>query len=111
MRDLGVIDGAKSAAAQAENLVIGNRQNAQGQTYAVDYIRQKVIEAVGWERAMNEGFRIHTTIDADLQKVAEDSLRKNLEEAEGSAGYDHQTYAEYAGECEKANSKNQNAII
>src|SRR5437899_3511779 len=82
MRDLGFIDGAKSAAAQAGNLVIGNRQNAQGQTYAVDYIRQQVINEVGWDRAMNEGFRIHTTIDADLQKVAEDSLRKSLEQAE-----------------------------
>src|SRR6202049_731385 len=30
MRDLGFIDGAKAAAAQAEDLVIGNRQNAQG---------------------------------------------------------------------------------
>src|SRR5213078_568768 len=49
--------------AQAEEIVTGSRQNAQGQTYAVDYIRQQVIAAVGWDRAMNEGFRIHTTID------------------------------------------------
>ena len=102
MRDLGFIEGAKSAAAQAEELVIGNRQNAQGQTYAVDYIRQQVINAVGWDRAMNEGFRIHTTIDADLQKVAEESLRKNLEQAEQHSGYDHQTYAEYAANFRKA---------
>ena len=58
------------ASAQAEEIVTGNRQNAQGQNYAVDYIRQQVIAEVGWDRAMNEGFRIHTTIDADLQKVA-----------------------------------------
>ena len=102
MHDLGFIDGAKSAAAQAEDLVIGNRQNAQGQTYAVDYIRQQVIAAVGWDRAMNEGFRIHTTIDADLQKVAEDSLRTNLEKAEEHSGYNHQTYAQYAANFRKA---------
>src|SRR5437879_6520174 len=102
MRDLGVIDGAKSAAAQAENLVIGNRQNAQGQTYAVDYIRQQVINEVGWDRAMNEGFRIHTTIDADLQKVAEDSLRTILEKAEEHSSYNHQTYAQYAANFRKA---------
>src|SRR2546421_4072521 len=53
MRDLALIDNAKYAGAQGEDIVIGNRQNAQGQTYAVDYIRQKVIEAVGWDRAMN----------------------------------------------------------
>jgi membrane carboxypeptidase/penicillin-binding protein len=102
MHDLGFIDGAKSAAAQAEDLVIGNRQNAQGQTYAVDYIRQQVIAAVGWDRAMNEGFRIHTTIDADLQKVAEDSLRAILGKAEERSGYNHQTYAQYAANFRKA---------
>ncbi len=102
MRELGLIDNAKYAGAQSEEVVTGSRQNAQGQTYAVDYIRQQVIAAVGWDRAMNEGFRIHTTIDADLQKVAEDSLRKSLEQAEQRSGYDHQTYAEYAENFRKA---------
>src|SRR6266567_3910259 len=68
MRDLDFISREQYADARAQEIVIGNRQNAQGQTYAVDYIRQQVIAAVGWDRAMNEGFRIHTTIDADLQK-------------------------------------------
>src|SRR5213075_3316255 len=78
------------------------RQNAQGQTYAVDYIRQQVIAAVGWDRAINEGYRIHTTIDVDLQKVAEDSLRTNLEQIEQRPDYKHQTYAEYAANFRKA---------
>jgi len=102
MRDLDFINHERWASAQAEDLVIGSRQNAQGQTYAVDYIRQQVIAAVGWDRAMNEGFRIHTTIDADLQKVAEESLRKNLEQTEQHPGYNHPTYAEYAANFRKA---------
>jgi penicillin-binding protein 1A len=104
MRDLGLIDSSKFAAAQAQELVVGNRQNAQGQNYAVDYIRQQVINAVGWDRAMNEGFRIHTTIDGELQKVAEESLRKSLDKAEQHPGYDHQTYAEYAASFRAAKS-------
>ena len=104
MHDLGFIDSSKFAAAQTQELIIGNRQNAQGQNYAVDYIRQQVINAVGWDRAMNEGFRIHTTIDADLQKVAEESLRKNLDKAEQQPGYDHQTYSEYAASFRAAKS-------
>lgn len=104
MRNLGFIDRTKCTAAQAEELVVGNRQNAQGQSYSVDYIRQQVINAVGWDRAMNEGFRIHTTIDTDLQKVAEESLRKSLEQAEQHPGYDHQTYAEYAANFRKTKS-------
>src|SRR5712664_895485 len=104
MRDLGLIDSSQYAAAQSQDSVIGNRQNAQGQNYAVDYIRQQVINAVGWDRAMNEGFRIHTTIDGELQRIAEESLRKNLDKAEQHPGYDHQTYAEYAASFRAAKS-------
>ncbi|MEY2564587.1 MAG: penicillin-binding protein [Verrucomicrobiota bacterium] len=96
MRDLGFITNAQCETAQAEDIVIGNRQNAQGQTYAVDYIRQQVIAAVGWDRAMNEGYRIHTTIDAELQKVAEDSLKAHLAQAEQHPGYNHPTYEAFA---------------
>ena len=110
MRDLEFIDRPKYTAAQAEDLVVGDRQNAQGQSYAVDYIRQKVIEAVGWDRAMNEGFRIHTTIDADLQKAAEESLRRSLARAEQQPDYSHQTYAEYAANFKKAKSSTPTSI-
>jgi penicillin-binding protein 1A len=96
MRDLGFITPAQCETAQAEDIVIGSRQSAQGQTYAVDYIRQQVIAAVGWDRAMNEGYRIHTTIDAELQKVAEDSLKDHLAQAEQHPGYSHPTYEAFA---------------
>src|SRR5207248_7402318 len=102
MRDLGFISRERCAAARAEQIAIGSRQNAQGQTYAVDYIRQQVIAAVGWDRAMNEGFRIHTTIDVNLQKAAEDSLRIHLESVEQHPEYNHQTYAAYATLFRKA---------
>src|SRR5438128_7022690 len=102
MRDLDFISRERCAKARAEEIVIGSRQNAQGQTYAVDYIRQQVIAAVGWDRAMNEGFRIHTTIDVNLQKAAEDSLRTHLEAAEQHPEYNHQTYAAYATLFRKA---------
>ena len=102
MRDLDFISREQCASARVEKIAVGSRQAAQGQTYAVDYIRQQVIAAVGWDRAMNEGFRIHATIDVDLQKVAEDSLRKNLDRIEKGADYNHQTYAEYAANFRKA---------
>src|SRR3954451_13878027 len=96
MRDLGFISQERCETAQAEEITIGSRQSAQGQTYAVDYIRQQVIAAVGWDRAMNEGYRIRTTIDADLQKTAEDSLRTHLDKVEQTQGYSHETYESYA---------------
>src|SRR6478672_234070 len=102
MRDLGFITRAQCETAQAEDIVIGSRQSAQGQTYAVDYIRQQVIAAVGWDRAMNEGYRIHTTIDAEMQSVGEESLRKHLAEVEQRPGYNHPTYESYASRYKSA---------
>jgi penicillin-binding protein 1A len=51
---------------------------------------------------MNEGFRIHTTIDSDLQKAAEESLRSHLDHAEKHPDYEHPTYAEYTANFRKA---------
>src|SRR5256885_90207 len=102
MREIGFINREQCTNARGQEIVVGSRQNAQGQTYAVDYIRQQVIAAVGWNRAMNEGFRIRTTIDVDLQKAAEDSLRAHLEQVEQRPEYDHQTYEEYAASFRKA---------
>jgi 1A family penicillin-binding protein len=102
MRDLGFISRERCETAQAEEIVIGSRQSAQGQTYAVDYIRQQVIAAVGWDRAMNEGYRIHTTIDAELQKVGEDSMRAHLARVEQHPGYNHPTYEVYAARYRSA---------
>jgi len=104
MRDLGLIDNAKLAQAQSADLAVGNRQNAQGQNYAVDYIRQQVINAVGWGRAMNEGFRIRTTIDGELQKVAEGIAPQKSRQSGAAFGYDHQTYAQYAASFRAAKS-------
>ncbi len=95
MRDLGFITGERTTQAQAEEVKIGSRQSAQGQTYAVEYIRQQVIAAVGYDKAMNEGYRIRTTIDADLQKTAEESLRTHLAEIDQTPGYAHETYEAY----------------
>ncbi len=111
MRDLGFISGERCAAAQREPVIVGDRQNAQGQTYAVDYIRQQVIAAVGWDRAMNEGFRIHTTIDSEVQKVAEQSLRAELDRVEQHPEYNHPTYAEYAERFKKAKQSGGQANI
>src|SRR5256885_5351685 len=104
MRELGFINREQCTNARGQEIVVGSRQNAQGQTYAVDYIRQQVIAAVGWDRAINEGYRIHTTIDVDLQKVGEDSLRTNLEQIEQRPDYNHPTYAQYAASFRKAKS-------
>ncbi len=108
MLELGFINEEQYRGAQAEGLVTGNRQNARGQNYAIDYIRQQVIAAVGWDRAMSDGFRIHTTIDAGMQAAAEKSLHAQLDAAEKNPGYNHQTYAQYAALLKERRSKSPN---
>ncbi|MBA2435194.1 MAG: PBP1A family penicillin-binding protein [Chthoniobacterales bacterium] len=108
MLELGFINEAQYRGAQAEELVTGNRQNARGQNYAIDYIRQQVIGAVGWDRAMSDGFRIHTTIDAGMQAAAEKSLHAQLDAAEQTPGYKHQTYAQYAALLQERRDKPPN---
>ncbi len=105
MRELGFITDEQLAGAENVVLELGNKQNARGQNYAIDYIRQQVIAAVGWDRAMSDGFRIHTTIDSELQNVAEKSLRAQLDQAEQHPGYNHQTYAQYADRLRAARAQ------
>jgi membrane peptidoglycan carboxypeptidase len=69
--------------------------NAQQNSYVNEIIRLRVIEELGFERAATGGFKIHTTIDRDVQSAARQSLRRNLTKAEGHANYKHRTYAQY----------------
>lgn len=62
-----------------------------GQSYALDYIRQQITGDLDFDSAASSGYRIYTTIDSDLQKVAEDSLRRELNKAEQQPGYENPT--------------------
>ncbi len=83
--------------AVAEKLVVKPRILASSDSYALEAIRQQVIAQVGLDRATSEGLKIYTTVDARLQKVAEDSLRAQLDSVERNPAFqNHQTYAQYA---------------
>jgi penicillin-binding protein 1A len=76
-------------------LGIQKRTNPFKSSYALDYIRQQAIAALGFQRAMNGGVRIDTTFDVKLQKVAEEALSKQLEKIEAMPDYHHATYNDY----------------
>lgn len=78
-------------------------------TYVYDEVTRQVKKLVGEERAATGGFNIYTSIDAGIQKAAEDSVRKRLAEVESqktfreardAKGQPHQTYDEYAAMVE-----------
>lgn len=98
MLELNRIDKKTHDQAIAEELAVKSRTVFQAGTesYALDYIRQLVIEQVGLENATSEGYKVYTTIDGELQRVAEDGLKKQLAKVEHTASYTHQTGEQYA---------------
>src|SRR5437762_1164187 len=60
---------------------------------------------------MNAGVRIYTTIDSDLQKTAEESLRSHLDAAEKHPDYRHQTYAAYTADFRKTRAGSSPAPV
>ncbi|WP_038162901.1 transglycosylase domain-containing protein [Verrucomicrobium sp. BvORR106] len=64
-------------------------------TYIYEEIRQQAIAIIGEEAAQIGGFNIYTSIDGNLQRTAEASVKKRMEEVESTPGYKHQTYSYY----------------
>ena len=95
MRDMGFLTGLEYQKAVADQLVIRERPRPVKESYALDHIRQQAIASLGFERAMNGGFRIYTTIDAEMQRVAERALQRRLAEVEKRPGYANETFEEF----------------
>jgi len=55
--------------------------------YFTEWVRQVVVEAVGEEEFLTNGYVVKTTLDYSLQKVAEDSLLKGVKEIDKRQGY------------------------
>ncbi|MGB8465607.1 MAG: transglycosylase domain-containing protein [Terrimicrobiaceae bacterium] len=92
MKEQGFISGAEYKEQIALPLYVMKRTSPFKVSYAIDYIRQQAIAALGFRRAMNGGFRIHTTLDSKLQRVAEQSVRETLARVESSPNYGHVTF-------------------
>jgi len=96
MKDQGFISSTEMRSEQDSLLVTRRRMNPYKVSYAVDYVRQQAIAALGYDRAMNGGFRIYTTLDVPMQRAAETALRNVLNQAEARPAYNHQTYGDFA---------------
>ena len=97
MRDLGMLDATAYREALAEPLTVRQRPEPVRQSYALDYIRQQAIASLGYDRAMNGGFRIYTTIDTDMQRAAEAALQRRATEVEQRPGYGNESFEDFAG--------------
>ncbi|MET0253092.1 MAG: transglycosylase domain-containing protein, partial [Terrimicrobiaceae bacterium] len=95
MKEQGLISGAEYKEQIELPLYVMKRTNPFKVSYAIDYIRQQAVAALGYRRAMNGGFRIYTTLDSKLQRVAEQSVRETLAKVETRPDYQHVTFEAY----------------
>ncbi|HWL51092.1 MAG TPA: transglycosylase domain-containing protein [Chthoniobacteraceae bacterium] len=98
MLELKLIDKARYDNAMAETLAVKNRRPVYSESYAIELVRQQVDQLIGEnESVYGDGYRIYTSLDADLQATAEKSLNQRLEEVEQrkAFGKKRETFAQY----------------
>ena len=57
------------------------REEPLGQ-YFKEEVRQQLVKQFGWERLSEGGLRVYTTIDPEMQRAAETTIAKSLEQIE-----------------------------
>ena len=76
--------------------------------FVYEEIRTKLLDLLPDEEVARGGFQIYTTLDAGLQKVAQESLRRQLDKVEKMEGYAGQTYADYQRGLKAAKEASRN---
>lgn len=80
MQKYEYLDAATARQASAEEIklvkhTVSKEANTVG-SYFVDYVTQKLIDKYGADAVYKEGLKIYTTIDLDMQKAAENAMKK-----------------------------------
>ena len=84
MRDSGAIDRATYEKAREEGVELQDAlrgEEAYGQ-YFKEEVRKQLVEKFGWQRVYQGGLRVYTTIDLDMQKLAEAEVQRGLADIE-----------------------------
>ena len=87
MFKLGKITKAQHEQALAEKTVYRIREDELRAGYFTEWIRQKVVDTVGEKPFLVDGFKIRTSLDWELQKVAEEQVKKGIKEIDKRQGY------------------------
>lgn len=88
MRDTGKITPTQYEEAVKEKIQYRLRKGGEFKAgYFTDWVRQRVIEKVGEESFLTDGFKVETTLDYDLQKVAEREVLEGVKEIDKRQGF------------------------
>jgi len=56
-------------------------------SYYIEYVRRRLVERFGTKAPYYKGFRVHTAMNLELQRQAEDSIRNGIEKLDLELGY------------------------
>lgn len=89
MRGLGWITAAEMKAAQAEQIKLGQITAFRGSQapYITDAVGQELSDRFGKDAVLKGGMRIQTTVDMNLQRIAEETVRQGMASIQGQGVY------------------------
>ena len=67
----------------------------RGKSYLYELVAKQARDLVGEEALSRGGYTIRTTINARVQRTAEDALARHLDEVENTPGYTHAKHGDY----------------
>jgi penicillin-binding protein 1A len=88
MHKLKKITDSEFEAAKKEKTVYRLKKDEELKAgYFTEWVRQKVVETVGEKSFLVDGYKIKTTLDWELQKIAEEQILKGIKEIDKRQGY------------------------
>lgn len=87
MHKLKKISDSQYQEALKEKTIYRLREDELKAGYFTEWVRQKVVEVVGEKSFLIDGYKIKTTLDWELQKVAEDQIQRGIKEIDKRQGY------------------------
>ncbi len=111
MRDAGLISPAEASEAQAYPLRLATRTQAgEVAPYFVEWVREQLDDKFG-KQLYEQGLKVYTTLDLDMQSTAERSMERQLRAIEaGRYGpYTHISYERYLARASDDDPQNDQA--
>ncbi len=87
MHVLKKITDAEFEAAKKEKTIYRLKTEELKAGYFTEWVRQKVVDVVGDKSFLVDGYKIKTTLDWELQQVAEEQIKRGIKEIDKRQGY------------------------
>jgi len=105
MRREGAVQDAQASLAKAYPLALARRvESGEIAPYFAEWVRQTLYERFG-DRLYEQGLKVYTTLDLDMQAAAERAIENQLRAIEGNGfgAFKHLTYEQYVARGDRDN--------